>query len=214
MNINSIICTNNFVINQIPLNLGTSWAGSTSHILLSNLRDRNKEQQLLLFDPKKKRRKKQWRVRMSFVIYHLPWPGDCESFFVLVCGCGSTERAQCHCTGHALSCTCKPGHTCLPGVQPPYIPHRAPPPLYGEYTPMYPPSNPLKQQAILPCSHSPLPPGCIIETFCHFLVAVCLPPVVPFARPFFVPPSFCMVFCCYCVFITAWWLQGKCYVYD
>jgi len=93
MNINSIIGTNNFVINQIPLNLWTSWAGSTSHILLSNLRDRNKEQQLLLFDPKK-RRKKQWRVRMSFVIYHLPWPGDCESFFVLVCGCGSTERAQ------------------------------------------------------------------------------------------------------------------------
>jgi len=141
MNINSIICTNNFVINQIPLNLGTSWAGSTSHILLSNLRDRNKEQQLLLFDPKKKRRKKQWRVRMSFVIYHLPWPGDCESFFVLVCGCGSTERAQCHCTGHALSCTCKPGHTCLPGVQPPYIPHRAPPP-YMVSTPLctHPPS--------------------------------------------------------------------------
>jgi len=134
MNINSIIGTNNFVINQIPLNLWTSWAGSTSHILLSNLRDRNKEQQLLLFDPKK-RRKKQWRVRMSFVIYHLPWPGDCESFFVLVCGCGSTERAQCHCTGHALSCTCKPGHTCLPGVQPPYIPHRAPPP-YMVSTPL------------------------------------------------------------------------------
>lgn len=182
---------------------------------------------------------------MSFVIYHLPCPGDCESF--LHSSSTSTSISTYPSTssslfvdagqrnGRSVTALATPSaahwsRSIHVSARCPANPHPPSPPREISLVPLcgpyirhtyIPPTNPLKQQAILPCSHSPFP-CCIIETFCHFLVAVCLPLLLFLLSPlpfllflFYFFSLVCVFFvCCYCVFITAWWLQGKRYVYD